>query len=133
MGATNFPGGVNAAPTNSVTDVSKTASATLTDAECISGGTIVVTGDGGEIITIPNAASGNIGANVTVVNHTKGAVRILPHSSDFIKWGGALTVAKYVENTAATAKKGDYITLMRNEAATGWYVTAVSGIWAKQA
>lgn len=134
MSSTNFPSGVNAAQTNSATDVIKTGSAVLSVAEMISGGSIIVTGNADAIITIPNLVTdSNTGSNITIVNQTKGyAVQVLPHSSDYIAWGGAVVIAKYVENTGATAKKGDHITLT-STATAGFLVTSVSGIWAKEA
>ena len=134
MSSTNFPNGVKTFPADDVNQIIKTGNATLTNAECISGYPIVVTGDGGVDLTLPDAAAGNAGAVVTVVNKSNGGyVLVTPHSSDFIAYGGAVVINKYVGNGSGSMRKGDYITLIRSVAATDWTVTAVSGVWTKEA
>jgi len=60
-------------------------------------------------------------------------VKIAPNASDLVA-GGTWTAAdnKYIANTKATAKVGDYITLVA-DGVNGWMVVDFKGIWAKEA
>ncbi len=84
-------------------------------------------------ITLPATV---LGYSYTVMNGgADGAVlvKIAPNANDKIM-GNGYTAAnnKYVANTAATAKKGDYIKLV-GDGADGWFITEVVGTWAKEA
>lgn len=85
------------------------------------------------VITLPATA---VGLVITVMNGAAdGAalVSVSPAAADQII-GNGFTAAdnKDAQNTKATAKKGDFITLVA-DGASGWYVTAVRGIWAREA
>lgn len=68
----------------------------------------------------------NAGADAAV------ALTISPNASDKIM-GVGLTAAddKDLVNTKATAKKGDYVTLV-GDGVDGWFVTAMKGTWARE-
>lgn len=84
------------------------------------------------VITLPATADGlefvieNGGADGTVL------VTISPNAADKIS-GAGLTPAddKDILNTKATAKRGDYVKLVA-EATTGWTVTEMVGVWARE-
>lgn len=81
------------------------------------------------VITLP-AVEGISG--VTVVNIAGAAlVSVAPNASDMVE-GPGITAAdnKAINNTKATAKRGDFITLEYGDA-NGWAITAMRGIWAR--
>lgn len=99
-----------------------------------------------DVVTLPNAAAGNLGLRVTVVNAlADGAAKlsVSPHSSDKIYGGihGAATgdlvsfgavADKDIINTKATTKQGDYAVLV-SDGSTGWFVVGGKGVWASEA
>jgi hypothetical protein len=108
-------------------------------------GCVITTATDNAAITLPDAAAGNKGCMVTVINTgAAGAakVSISPHSSDKI-YGGIHGAAggdlvtfdevadKDIINTKATALKGDYATLV-SDGSTGWYVIGGKGVWASE-
>lgn len=106
----------------------------------------ITTATDNAVITLPDAAAGNDGKEVTITcTAANGAakVSVSPHSSDGIfggvngAAGGTLvtfsgTVDKDAILTKATALKGDYISLI-SDGSTGWYVIGGQGVWASEA
>ena len=91
----------------------------------------------GAVITLPKAAAGNKGQEVTLVNTAANGAALVsfaPNASDAI-FGGAMAVRsggvvnKAFNNTKATALKGDYCTLV-SDGSTGWYIIGAMGVWA---
>ncbi len=85
------------------------------------------------VITLPATV---VGLSYTFVNAgADGAVliKISPNSSDYIA-GANLTKVdnKALLNTKTTAKKGDMVTIV-GDGVNGWYITELSGTWAKEA
>ena len=59
-------------------------------------------------------------------------ITISPNSADAIQGGGLTAVNnKDIINTLATAKRGDYVTVMYG-GSTKWSIVAMGGVWAKQ-
>ena len=84
-------------------------------------------------ITLPNADEG---IHYTIIYDGKdgaGGVRIDVNTGDIIFFKGNIVADKYLENTTATSKKGDMITLSSGHHTSGWQPTAVRGEWAKEA
>jgi hypothetical protein len=84
------------------------------------------------VFTLPAIDTGQIHTFVNLADDGVGALRIVPDSSDGIFWQGDEVVNKYIENTLATSKKGDQITISYAAALT-WQVTNIRGIWVKEA
>jgi hypothetical protein len=119
--------------------------AAYTVGSAVDGDAVIMTATDDATITLPDAAAGNAGKRITVVNTgADGAakVSISPHSSDGIfggvhgAAGGDLvsfsgTVDKDAINTKATTKKGDYLVLV-SDGSTGWFVIGGKGVWASQ-
>lgn len=116
------------------------AAYTVTEAD---GDCIITTATDNADITLPDAAAGNAGQRVTIINTgADGAalVTVSPHSSDAI-FGtvpnaaadsvASGTVNKYFGNTKATANKGDHVVLV-SDGSTGWYIVGGVGIWASE-
>lgn len=107
---------------------SETISANDTMAEGDSG-TVKLIDTDGVVITLPSTVAGmtftfvNAGADGTV------GFALSPAAADKIMGNGYTSADnKDVTNTKATAKKGDYITLVGT--ADGWFIQAVRGIFA---
>jgi hypothetical protein len=98
-----------------------------------------------DVVQLPDAAAGNLGQRITVVNVATAAaakLSISPHASDKI-YGGIHGAAggdlvtfgavadKDIINTKATALKGDYAVLV-SDGSTGWYVVGGKGVWASE-
>lgn len=85
-------------------------------------------------ITLPAVAAGVFGAQI-VNGGSFGAVgvKIAPNASDMIL-GPDITGAdnKYVINTKATARRGDFVTLDSGDA-DGYLITEMRGTWAREA
>lgn len=103
------------------------------------GGCIITTATDNAVITLPDAAAGNAGKRITVVN-TGGdgtaKVSVSPHSSDSIRGTVAAVTAsgtadKDIINTKLTALRGDYITLF-SDGSSSWYIVGGAGIWASE-
>ncbi len=109
----------------------KTDHHTVTQAD---GGTVLRIATDAKTFTLPAVASG--GADITFVNDgADGAValKIEPNSDDKIMGGGFTAEDdKYIINTKTTAKRGDFVTLTPY-GADGWFVTAIKGVWAREA
>ena len=105
---------------------------TGTLAEADSGKNLVVDTDA-QTITLPATV---VGMTFTLTNGgADGAVllKIAPNASDKIMGNGYTSADnKYVANTKATAKKGDFIVLV-GDGVNGWFIQEVRGIWAKEA
>lgn len=130
---TRFPNGVTA-PTRASNAVTQ-GSDTLTAAECVIGKTFFITGTTAQTIVLP-ILTGVVGGQVTIVNDVDGQLLTIdPNAADGIAFGGNVTDGKSIVNTAATAKKGDYVTLItQGSVTTGvanyWTVAEVGGVWA---
>lgn len=103
------------------------------------GGIVVIAAADNDVVTLPDAAAGNKGVKVTVVNggaDDAAKVSISPHSSDGIFGTVAAvsasgTVDKDWINTKSGANKGDYTTLV-SDGSTGWFIVGGVGVWASQ-
>lgn len=140
VGASIFSGAISGLRSS----IAGGASYTLTAPdEC---GGVIMTSTDNAIITLPNAAAANDRCTVTVINTgADGAalISIQPHSTDGIygscvgiTGAGAATVVQFsgtnnkaINNTKATANKGDTATLV-SDGTGGWYVTSCVGEWA---
>jgi hypothetical protein len=133
---TKFPNGLKAfvVPRSTVEEINSATDTTVI-------GTTGARGDCGTtflvnktcVITLPSIAIGN---TFTYVNNGEdGTVQISlsPAALDGISWVGSATDDKDLINTLATAKKGDYVTISSQDQVVAWQVTAVSGVWAKEA
>jgi hypothetical protein len=106
-------------------------------------GKTVTTNDSGRVITLPDAAAGNIGCRITFIvtaADDNGIVSISPHTSDGIYGqccgvNDAATTAcvalsgaanKDLEDAAAEQNKGDSVTLV-SDGSTGWYTVGCIG------
>jgi hypothetical protein len=86
--------------------------------------------------TLPSIAAGALGQVYKFVNLAPDgtAMTISPNALDGIAFKSAADADKDVINTAATAKKGDYIVISNTIAsADHWVVMDVRGTWAKEA
>lgn len=91
------------------------------------------------VITLPAVALGygpytfvNCGEEHKTTGISDVLITISPNSSDAIQGGGLSAVNnKDLINTLATAKRGDYVTVMYG-GATKWSIVAMGGVWAKQ-
>ena len=128
---TNFRNGIKSFPRDATNEVVKTGAYTVLAADC-SGSSVIYDGDATATITLPLIAGAVDGGIVTIVNNRAGqALTIDPNAADGINWGDQVVDGTTVVNTAATAQKGDFITLATlTSASTYWSVTAVQGIWA---
>lgn len=110
--------------------VAVSADKTLVIADC---GVVQLVDTDAKTVTLPATAAGlqytivNAGADAAVL------VTISPQAADKIS-GAGLTPAdnKDLLNTKATAKKGDYVTLLA-DGVDGWVVTRMAGAWAREA
>lgn len=84
------------------------------------------------VFTLPAIDDGNVYEFVNLAEDGTAALRLAPNAADAIVWKGDAVGNKYVENTLATAKKGDMIRISYFAANT-WQVLKVRGIWAKEA
>jgi hypothetical protein len=106
---------------------------------------VIQTATDNAAITLPDCAPANKGQKITIQNTgADGAAKVSvdPHSSDKIVGGivGSATgvpvflsgtANKDLINTKATAKKGDYVTLMSDGVDT-WFVIAGHGVFASE-
>lgn len=140
LGTTNDVTFKSVTSTGQITGLSKfdtkTATYTVTAAD---GGAVFIDATDNAVITLPDAAAANKGLKVTVINAAadgEALISISPHSSDKIygtigsvSFGGV--AGKDIQNTKATANKGDFATLV-SDGATGWYVIGGVGVWASE-
>jgi hypothetical protein len=97
-----------------------------------SGKTIISTLDG-FIATLPAIAIGNTVTFINMAASGTAAFSVSPAAADGITYAGSSTDNKDIINAKATAKKGDFITLASLDGVVAWQVTAVRGVWAKEA
>lgn len=97
-----------------------------------SGKTFVSETDG-LVAQLPAIAIGNTITFVNMAPDGTADLSVSPVSIDGISYVGSNTDNKDVINTKETAKRGDFITLASLDGLTAWTVTAVRGIWAKEA
>jgi len=83
--------------------------------------------------TLPSIAIGNTVTFIYDGNDSQNALTISPAALDGISYAGSATDNKDLILTAATAKKGDYVTLASLDGVVAWQVVASKGVWAKQA
>jgi hypothetical protein len=88
--------------------------------------------DAAATFTLPLIAGAVDGGIVTLVNNKDGQLLTVdPNASDGINFGDQVADGVTVVNTAATAKKGDFIKLATlTSASTYWSVVDIQGIWA---
>ncbi len=112
----------------------------LPDGDCV-----IMTATDNAVITLPDAAAGNAGKRITVVNTAaagEALISVSPHASDKIfggihgAAGGTLVTFgevadKDILNTKTTALKGDYVVLV-SDGTLGWYVIGGKGVWASE-
>jgi hypothetical protein len=130
---TNFPNGVKTFHRDSNSAVDSTTAYTVeTNAGDILGRTIIMDSASAKTVTMPLIAGTADGAIVTIVNGEDGVLLTVdPNNVDGINFGDQVADGVTVVNTAATAKKGDYITLATvSSASTYWSVVGIGGIWA---
>lgn len=87
----------------------------------------------GIVYTLPATVVGYSYTFMNVAEDGKASVAVSPDAADLIA-GAGFTAAdnKDIVNTKATARRGDYVTLIGN-GTTGWNITAMRGIWAREA
>ena len=127
---TKYPNGVSATVVpRAFTEV--TADKTL-NATTDVGKTFVVTGLN-KTITLPALSAGALYIYTIVNGCEDGAslLSILPGTLDGISLITQVDDKKLL-NTAATSKKGDYVTLSSASLGVFWVVTSMSGVWAKE-
>ena len=126
---TNFPNGVRTFPRDSRT-AEKSANYTVV-ADTDSGKTFITT-KASVTYTLPAITIGQVH---TIVNNAPDGslLTISPNANDGISYLGSKTDNKDLINTAATAKKGDYVTLASLESTVAWSVVDIQGVWAKEA
>ena len=131
---TDFPNGLKGFPRSGNTQT-ETATHTLTAAECVTGKTILHDASTALVVTLP-ILTGVVGGLVTIVNMNAGQLLTIdPNAADGIAFGNQIADGVTIVNTAATAKKGDYVTLYTSGSLTTgvanyWNVAEVGGIWA---
>lgn len=129
MGTTNFPNGIKTFPRSDVNTLVKDGAYTVLAADCF-GSTIIF--NTAATATLPLIAGAVDGGIVTIVNGKDGqAITVDPNAADGINFGDQVADGVTVVNTAATAKKGDFIKLATlTSASTYWSVVDIQGIWA---
>ena len=134
MSTTNFPNGVKTFPRSTASELVKLADYTVLAADCL-GSTIIMNSSSAKTFVLP-ALTTVVGGIVTLVNGVDGQLLTIdPNAADGIAFATDVTNGKTIVNTAATAKKGDFVTLIAVGAvATGvaenWTVAAIGGVWA---
>lgn len=83
--------------------------------------------------TLPAIAIGNVFTFVNMADDGAAALTLSPNASDGITYVGSGTDGKDLINTAATHKKGDFVTIASLAGTDAWQVTNIRGIWAKGA
>lgn len=109
-----------------------TADTTLTAAD--SGKVIVINAAASKVITLPATAAGLTFTVTHQVASTSGAGHALsPVAADLIR-GNGITPAdnKDLICTQGTSRIGDSVTIV-GDGVDGWYVTAITGTWAREA
>jgi len=103
--------------------------------------TVVTTTDSGKTFivdsdvtfTLPAIAIGNTFTFVFGGHAGSATLTLSPNASDGITYAGSQTDNKDLILTKATAKPGDYVTIASLDQTVAWQVTAVRGVWAKEA
>lgn len=129
--ATVFPNGIKSFQRSSANDSVKTANYTVTAADCL-GATVIMDSTSAATFTLPLIAGACDGGIVTLVNGRDGQLLTVdPNTADGINFGDQVADGVTVVNTAATARKGDFIKLGATSAAsTFWTVLDIGGVWA---
>ena len=85
----------------------------------------------GTFITLPVGASTAIiaGGSYTIYNDAAASQVIVITATGGAIIGGGISTSNLFSNTAATAKKGDSLTVV-NTGSTSWYVAGMTGTWA---
>jgi hypothetical protein len=96
------------------------------------------------VVTLPSTAAGlvftvrnggvPVSASLAGSGDDGNLISISPAALDLIEGGvtGTATDNKDLQNTAATARIGDEVTLMGGDA-DGWNVVSISGVWTREA
>ena len=100
--------------------------------------TVVINTDAGKTFetevamtfTLPGIAIGNTFTFVYTGVDGAAALTISPNASDGISYIGSATDNKDLILTAATAKRGDFVTIASLDQAIAWQVTGSRGVWA---
>lgn len=113
---------------------SLTASATLTPADA---GVILVTLTTTAVVTLPSAARAGKGATYTIVSVAATASGVgttvdIPTGDTMVGNGFTAASGKGAVNTQATSRAGDAITVV-SDGVSAWYITNLSGTWAREA
>jgi len=104
--------------------------------------TVVIEADSGKhffirgdaiTFTLPAIATGEVYTFVNLSPNGKIALTISPNSNDGVNYAGANGDNVDLINTAATAKKGDFVTIASLSSTDYWEVVAARGTWAKAA
>lgn len=96
-----------------------------------SGKTFIVSAD--TVFTLPAIAIGNTFTFKYVGDVGEATMTLSPNSVDGICYAGSQTDNKDLILTKATAKPGDYVTIASLDQVVSWQVTAVRGIFTKEA
>ena len=88
------------------------------------------------VFTLPAVSGAVVGQTFWIINGADDgtAMTISPDGADAFLWdvaGAAGTDDKDIINTAATAKKGDYVKISYGSA-TGWTIDEMGGTWADE-
>lgn len=126
---TNFPNGVGG---YLVDDQAVAKEAAYTVVITTDSGKTFTTETDGQVFTLPTIAGGNTITFVNMAPDGSAGVSISPAALDGITYVGSSTDDKDLINTKATSKRGDFVTLSSG-LNSSWQVTAVRGIWAKEA
>jgi hypothetical protein len=109
--------------------VTSTASEAVTVSQ--TGSTIVANSTTSVVVTLPTAAPGLTYTLVVGQVTSSGGHAFSPAAADFITGDGLTAVVdKDLICTAATDAVGDSVTIVGADG--GWYVTAITGTWAKE-
>lgn len=92
-----------------------------------------IDGSADTTFTLPAIAIGNTFTFINWGDDGEALLTISPNASDGISFKGSATDDKDLINTKATAKHGDFVTLAALDQVVAWQVTAVRGVWAKEA
>ena len=113
-----------------VSQQTKTTNYTMTAADC---GILTKVGTDAVVITLPATVVGLTFTIQNVAADGAALISVSPNASDQLI-GHGITPAdnKDLQNTKATARKGDFVRLIAN-GTTGWLIQEVRGVWAREA
>lgn len=103
--------------------------------------TVVITADSAKkfiidsdvTFTLPAIAIGNVFTFIYGGNAGGATLTLSPNASDGICYAGSQTDDKDLILTKATAQPGDFVTISSIDQTVSWQVTAIKGIWVKEA